>query len=343
LDKSVIGAGPDLIDIFWRRRQGVDDSPVFSFFGIVSLEDAEYSGDFIAFASQVWTDDFPAIAAVGGLEENVGTEIQHVGIDRREHDRHGADEAEFTGANRYGADFLNVARRPVEASDLAAIDKVGIQRIGRDVAVLFDAYGVPVAEADAAVITAALDSSGTAFLLRSIHPIGEAIVGNHVIELRGGLVVPGGPGGSGIDAEGCALVTGEQDDIGIARVDPDGVVIVSARSAFDGRKALAGIIGAIGGGVGDVNTVGIFRVHAYAGKIAAPAPDAFLVVDAGPGGAGIAGAERASEFFIGVNLRVEDARVTGRNSDTDAAQTLFYGGQALGELIPGLSAIGGLE
>ena len=48
---------------------------------------------------------------------------------------------------------------------LAAVDDVGIERIGHHVAVFFGSHGMPVAEGDLAVVAAAGDASRTALLL----------------------------------------------------------------------------------------------------------------------------------------------------------------------------------
>src|SRR4029077_5932473 len=130
-------------------------------------------------------------------------------------------------------------------------------------------HGAPVAEGDLPVVAAAGDAGGAAFLLAAVDPVGRLIVGADVVELRGGLVVPTAPGGAVVDADGSSLVGGEQDDVRIVGIDPDGVIVVAAWRALDGSEALAGICGAVGGGVGDVDDVFVLRVRAHAGEIAA--------------------------------------------------------------------------
>jgi hypothetical protein len=68
------------------------------------------------------------------------------------------------------------------------------------------------------------------------------VVGAHVVELRRRLVVPGTPGAAAIHADGGALVHGQQDDIGILGVDPDGVIVVAAGRAFNRGETFAGIV-----------------------------------------------------------------------------------------------------
>src|ERR1035438_2080238 len=101
-----------------------------------------------------------------------------------------------------------------------------MQRIGRYVAVLFYAQGGPVAECDLAEVAAAGGACRAALLLAAVDPVGELIVGDDVIKLRGGLVVPGTPGLAAVHADGCALIEGERDDVGIFGIDPDGMVVI---------------------------------------------------------------------------------------------------------------------
>ena len=56
----------------------------------------------------------------------------------------------------FGRDVLHLAGAPVVARHLAAVDDVGVERVGRDVAVLLDADRLPLAERDLPVVAAAL-------------------------------------------------------------------------------------------------------------------------------------------------------------------------------------------
>ena len=162
-------------------------------------------------ASQLW----PPLMVFNSM---LPAEIQHVRIDRRKNHRHGAHEAIFAAAaSGAGAMFCTSPVDLIEARHLAAVNDVGIERIGRDVAVFFDAHRLPVAEGDLAVIAAAGDADRAALLLAAVDPIGKPIVGDDVIELRGGLVVPGAPRLAAVDGDGRALVAGQDDDVGIRR------------------------------------------------------------------------------------------------------------------------------
>ena len=93
----------------------------------------------------------------------------------------------------FGRDVLHLARAPVEARHLAAVDDVGVERIGRDVAVLLDADRVPIAKRDLPVVAAARDARRAALLLAAAHAIRKRVVGADVVELRRRLVVPAAP------------------------------------------------------------------------------------------------------------------------------------------------------
>ena len=183
-----------------------------------------------------------------------------------------------------------VPTRDGTAAHAAAVDDVGIQRIGRDIRVLRRAHRMPFAKSDLAVVAAAGHTRRSALLLAAIDPVGHLVVGNHVIKLRGRLVVPGTPGAAVVHADGGALVESQQNDVGVFRIDPDRVIVIAAGRALDGREAGAGVGGPISGGVGDVNHVFVLGVDAHAGEIRAASVDAILAVDLLPGSAGVIGA-----------------------------------------------------
>src|SRR5262249_16103889 len=149
----------------------------------------------------------------------------------------------------------------VEARHLAAVDEVGVERVGRDIAVLLHADRVPVAEGDLAVAAAAAHAGRPALLLPAVAPVRELVVGDDLVELGGRLVVPGTPGFAAVDGDGRALVAGEQDDVRVVGVDPNAVVVVAAGRPLDGGERLAAVGRAVGRGVGDVDDVLVLRVR----------------------------------------------------------------------------------
>ena len=53
-----------------------------------------------------------------------------------------------------------------------------------------------------------------------------------MVDLHGGLVVPGAPALARIHADGRTLIAGLDHARGVCRVDPECVVVVTARCAF---------------------------------------------------------------------------------------------------------------
>src|SRR5260370_1106079 len=91
---------------------------------------------------------------------------------------------------------------------------------------------MPLAVGDGAVVAAAGNADGTALLLASTDSIRESGSDSDVINLRGGLVVPGTPGGSAVHGHECALITDEKNDIGVIRIDPQILIVVAARRDY---------------------------------------------------------------------------------------------------------------
>ena len=145
-------------------------------------------------------------------------------IDGREHRGLGAVGAVFETAKRDGSDVLHLAGGPVKLRDLAsaaAVNNVRVERIGCDVAVFDHAHGMPLAIGDGAVVAATGDADGTAFLLAAANAIGESVADRYVINLRGGLVVPGTPTGAAVDGDDRTLVADDENDVGIVGIDPE--------------------------------------------------------------------------------------------------------------------------
>jgi hypothetical protein len=82
-----------------------------------------------------------------------------------------------------------------------------------------------------------------------------------VINLAGGLVVPGTPGLAAIHADRGSLITAQNHAIGVSGIDPEDVVVVSAGRPFVGDEGLASIRRPIKRGLGDVNDVRVVRIE----------------------------------------------------------------------------------
>src|SRR5205823_4202663 len=106
-------------------------------------------------------------AAVQRLPHDVRREQEHVRIDSREDERRRAQRAivRRAAATNTWANLLHVAGATIVAGDLAAVDDVGVERIGRRVAVLLDAGRMPIGVGDASVVATTAHACGTGLLL----------------------------------------------------------------------------------------------------------------------------------------------------------------------------------
>ena len=204
-----------------------------------------------------------------------------------------------------------------------------------------------------------LTPTRAAILLRAIEPVGEAIVGGDVIDLRGGLVVPGAPGLRAIHGDHRALVAREHHAVAVFGIDPELVIVVAAGRALDGNPRLAGVERHVGRGVDVVGAVGVGGIDGDLAEVPAAAPEPLLAIDQLPRCAGVVGdvdaagglgrrwrraprprgrvARRRAEI---IHNRPEAVGIAGRDGDADLADEVVVG-QAAGQLMPGVAAVGG--
>src|SRR5579872_882554 len=149
--------------------------------------------------------------------------------------------------------------------------------------------------------------------------IGKIVVQRDAIELRGGLVIFGGPGAPAVGAHVGAAVVAFDHAVGIVRSDPQ-VVIVAVRRV-DGRVGLASIVGSIEAGVDYVHRVFLQRVGEDSRVIPGALPQLALVVDFGPGAAAVVGAKYAA--ILGFHDGPHAIGILGRNRDADSAENAF--------------------
>ncbi len=139
LDHAIVGSGPDQVGIFRRRSQRIDHAAMLALGGIGLDKWTESCGNARIFASEVRADDLPTVAAVARGKKHVRSQIQHVRISGRENQRRSAIEAVLSGAQNHRRNVTRLACIAVEHRNLTAVDQVGMQRIGRNVAVFFHA------------------------------------------------------------------------------------------------------------------------------------------------------------------------------------------------------------
>src|SRR5215469_10256135 len=280
------------------------------------------------------------MAAIGGPQQNVGGEIEFAGIEWRKNDRERAVVAVLAGTDRLGSDVGVFVECLVGARDAATIKDVRVARVHGDVAVLLDARQAPFPEGNFPRVAAALRGGGAAFLLCAVNPVRKTIIGDHVIELRRWLVVPAAPGLPAIDADDRPLIAGEGHDAGNLGIDPHALVVVAARRALETDEGFAGVGGFPGGGVGNVNRVSVIGCDSDAHRAGPAATDAVVVVYTLPAFAGVVGTIDA-RLLLCFQRQVHALRVVRSNGDADAADDIVRGGQALGDLPPGVAAVGG--
>ena len=291
-------------------------------------------------AGEVWADLRPVRAAVARLPECVRREVQRAWIDRREQHWLRANDAIVAAAQRLRSDLLCFASAPVVSRDLAAVDDVGVERIGRDVAVLLDANRMPFAEGDLPVVATTRYARRPALLLSTAHAIGIRVVRAHVIELRGRLVVPRAPRLAAVHGDDRALVRRVQDDLGIVGVDPQAMVVVATGSATKGGEGLPAIGRFPRDDIGDVHDVRILWIDAHFGEIRSATPQTHVGVDASPAFAGVIRSIDAAKIRR-IDYSVETCGSARRRPEADAAEPLGDRRQPVRERMPRCPTIGG--
>ena len=246
----------------------------------------------------------------------------------------------------------------VAAPRAFAVKNVAVLRVGNHGGALArETGGLPVAEREHALARPRADTHAAAVLLRAVEPVGEAVVRGHVIDLRGRLVVPGAPRLPAVHAHDRALVAAEHHAVAVLRIDPQLVIVVSARRPFDRHERLTRVRRHVSGGVHDIGTVGISRIDRHGFEVPPTAPQPGFAVDASPCGArvvrkidsagcwrgfrrGAAAAAEASRHRAAriVHHRPQPPRIARRNRDPDPSHELVRG-QAAAQLLPRIAAV----
>src|SRR6185295_7224575 len=288
-----------------------------------SAIDTDAVGHFGLFAREVGADNLPTVSAARRFEQHVAGEIKNVRIDRREDHRRGAKEAILAASSGFGRNVLDLARAPIEARDLAAVNDVWVQRIRRDVSVFFDADRMPFAKGDLAVVASTGDSNRAALLLSAVHAIWKLIVGDDVIELRGWLVIPRAPRLSAVDGDDRALIARNQNYPGVVGIDPDGVIIIAAGRSAKSCPVLTRVSRTPGDYVRAVNNVGALRISLDLGEVASSPPRPRVVAHFAPTFSGVVRAVDSAGLRRSVNRRVHSVRIARRDTKADSPQALL--------------------
>ena len=199
------------------------------------------------------------LAPVLGAEEALVGEVEDARVAAREDERQRPDRAVEIRIREGRIERVRLVRAQVEPLDAAPEDDVGILRIGSDVVALAAGRGLAeVRHVDAVEEAVRLGTRGGArVLLRAVDRVGEAAVGDHVVELAGRLVVPGAPGLAAVQRHDRALVDAEDLARRVGGVDPQLVVVVAAGSPLDGHEGPAAVVRAVEVDVARVDDVGV--------------------------------------------------------------------------------------
>src|SRR5260221_7118282 len=220
-----------------------------------------------------------------------------------------------------------------------AVDDDGIGRVRHDIAALPSSNRVPVAECDRAIIAAARGVDGAAVLLCSIDMVRKLIVYGHVIHLRRGLVVPAAPGLAAVHADAGALVATGDHALRVCRINPQGVIVISAWSALDGNKRFSAVRRTVECYVGHINCVRVLGINVDFAEVPCAADDARIDANARPCLPAIVRAKQAAILYVDQGINTLTVGATS-NGQTDASP--IPGGQAAsGDLVPGRATICG--
>jgi len=190
------------------------------------------------------------------------------------------------------------------------------------------------------MIGTAEDGDATAILLRAVHRIRKAIVGDDVLQLRRGLVIPCAPRLAAIDADGGALIRRQDHVRGISRINPELVIIVAAGGAANDRNRLAGIIRAVERDVRDVENIWILRIDGDVAEVPGAAGEPGVGALESPCVTTIVGTVEAR--FLCVIDNCVNALTIWRHSDAGASPIAVRKTRT-DEALPGIAAIFGAE
>src|SRR5580658_4724544 len=102
-----------------------------------------------------------------------------------------------------------------------------------------------------------------------------------------------------VDCDDCALIAGDEHDLGMIRVDPDAVIIIPAGGAFERVPRHPAIGRFPNDHIRGINDILILRIGLDFGKIISPAPEALVTVELLPAFAGIVTSVNAAIGSIG--------------------------------------------
>ena len=348
LDQPVVGADVDqpLGERRLRQRNAVAKPRCVVVLGdrVGGLNPAhDLQGVTIEAARQVVADDRPTVAAIVGAEQSVGGEIQSPVIVRTEDQRRVPVPA--IGLLARGLPRLDIrplAAAPVEAHQAAvlplAVDNVRIFRVNLRLVAVAANRDEPVFVRDTDAVARARRAAQCGVVLRAAIDVVErrGVVDADAVELRDRQVGLETPVLAAVKTLIHAAVTANEQVVGVARVDPERVIIHVAVLARHALERLPAIFGHVQERIQGVDPVHLARV----------ADDLVVVLGAGrlvvatllPGLTTIHGSEEPALVIGRLDDGVDDVRIGGRDVQADSPHV--YLGQPLGELAPGFARVG---
>ena len=197
---------------------------------------------------------------------------------------------------------------------------------------------MPFPDRDLAVVAAGHDPRRPTLLLPPVYPIGVASIGYDVIELRRGLVKPRAPGLTPVHGHDGALVPGEQDDLGVAWIDPESMIVVAPGSAAQRRERRSAVGGLPGDDVRDVHDVGVLGIDLHLIEVAVPPPQTLVRVHEAPALAGVVRPVQPPTLRC-AHDRIHARGSAGGHGEADATESIGRSGEPRGDRSPRGAAI----
>ncbi len=341
---AVVRPDPEHAPLYRTWRNGHDRGVVFS--------GRHIFGESAAFillllrrvvGRQIRTDDFPHLAAVGALVDELAAVVDRLLVERVCGDAGVPVEAQVNAVRPPRANTFPLAGLPVEANQRAALGHGvavggvgGIDQRGKAVA---EADFVPVPVTDAAVLPHVARPAPRAVILHaSEHIVGRLHIDVDMIELAEGQVVHEPPGAAVIAAEVHPAVAAVDEIAAVVGMNPERVVVgVDAVLSAQRAECFPSILADLQVRVQAVEAVFVLGVDADVAVVERAWCDVRRVVDHAPGFAAVVGPIQS--VLRCLDERVDDVGVVLCNRDPQAAEVAFWQPLFVSEFFPRLSAI----
>src|SRR5215472_9013571 len=347
-NQTIVGAGPDKAFLDFRGRDGEDDFAI-KLAEIVANNAARRAEVFWILRGKIGADNGPTLPAVAGFEDDLAAVVDSVVVEGIDGQRRSPVAAISQVAGRRiermnpRADGTRAFGLGVPPSDLVTIaacpNNIRIGWIGKSETRFASAHAtLPTGFHDAAVFERRRDAGPAhvgAVLHVGVDVVRNLVVHSDVIHLADRkLHAQEAAAVNGGDVQ--AAVVGDDETVGILRIDPNVVIVAAPGDFFEKFAAIERFEKTA---VGDVDFVVVAGGHGDANVISRAADELALVIDGLPVFAGVVGAPERSLVFC-LNECEVSVGVSGRDGHIDFAERRF--GQAVAfELGPFRAAVFG--